>query len=213
MARRRAAAAAAVSACLLLAACSGGAGPRPTTSVSTSATDPYGLSSVPWPQDDDAAADWLGRLPDEVAGLSKVQADQSGDGFDFVVYRSGPEDDDRSVSWFAGGGVDGLLGVLDVDEGAVPCEQWASSPSLEQLAGLAGPELASAARALPDPLPETAPWWTCAFTHDELGEPIAEADWEWFASWLSGDRSFSVSTGDEAERDLLVQAAVEAAAS
>lgn len=210
---RRAAAAAAVAACLLLAACSAGSAPRPTISVSTSATDPYGLSSVPWPQDDEAASAWLARLPDDVGGLTKVPADQEGDGFDFVVYRGGPEEDDRSVSWFGGGGADGLLGVLDVSDGGVPCQQWASSPSLEQLAGLAGPDLAQAAAELPDPLPETVPWWTCTFTHDELGEPLAEADWEWFASWVSGDRSFSVSTGDEAERDLLVQAAVQAAAS
>jgi len=213
MAHRRAAAVAAVAACLLLAACSAGSAPRPTLAVSTSTTDPYGLASVPWPQDDAAASAWLGRLPDEVAGLTKVPADQSGDGFDFVVYRGGPAENDRSVSWFAGGGADGLLGVLDVEDGAVPCEQWASSPSLEQLAGLAGPVLAQAAAELPDPLPEAVPWFACTFTTDEAGEALAEADWEQFASWVSGDRSFSVSTHDEAERDLLVRAAVDAAAS
>lgn len=199
---------------LLASGCSAlpGSAPRPTAVVSTSAADPYGVGSVPWPADDDAAAQWLERMPAEVSGLAKVTSDEPGDGFDFVVYRSGTEDDDRSVAWFDGGGLEGLLGVLDLDEGAQPCEGWASSPSIAQLAGKTGDELRAAVLALPEMLPESVPWWSCTFTHDDLGEPLDPADREWFATWVSGDRSFTVSTGDEAERDALVRAAVQAAA-
>jgi hypothetical protein len=213
--RRRTAAVAGATACALLAACSAlpGADARPTAVVSTSAADPYGVGSVPWPQDDEAAEAWLQRMPDDVGDLRKVPADEAADGFGFVVYRSGPEQDDRSVGWFAGGGTEGLTAVLGVDEGSQPCERWESSPSLAPLAGKAGDALRTAVRALPETLPEPVPWWTCTFTHDELGEPLDEADWEWFATWASGDRTFTVSTGDEAERDALVRAAVQAAAS
>lgn len=199
---------------LLASGCSAlpGPAPRPTAVVSTSSADPYGVGSVPWPADDDAAAQWLARMPAEVEGLAKVSSDEPGAGFDFVVYRSGAEDDDRSVAWFDGGGLEGLLGVLDLDDGAQPCEGWESSPSIAALAGQAGDELGTAIRALPETLPEAVPWWSCTFTHDELGEPLDPADWEWFATWVSGDRSFTVSTGDEAERDALVRAAVQAAA-
>lgn len=197
---------------LLVSGCSALPGSTPTAVVSTSAADPYGLGSVPWPADDDAAAQWLERMPAEVDGLTKLASDEPGDGFDFVVYRSGSEDDDRSVAWFDGGGLDGLLGVLDLDEGAQPCEGWESSPSIAGLAGKAGDELRAAVESLPETLPEAVPWWSCTFTHDDLGEQLDPADWEWFTTWVSGDRSFTVSTGDEAERDALVRAAVQAAA-
>lgn len=210
---RRTAAVAAVSLCLFGAGCSADPGPRPTAVVSTSAADPYGLSSVAWPQDDDAATAWLGRLPETVGDLSKVSADQRGDGFDFVVYRSGPEEDDRSISWAEGGELVDLLGVLDFGEGAVPCEDWASSPSLTPLAGLAGPDLNRAVSALPDPLPEPVPWFTCTFTTDVTGEVLDDARQERLATWVSGGRSFTVATYDTAERDALVRAAVDAAAS
>lgn len=213
--RRRSAAAAGAALCLVLAACSAlpGSDRPPAVTVSTSPADPYGVGSVPWPRDDASASAWLEAMPDEVGDLRKVPADRGSDGFGFVVYRSGPEQDDRSVSWFDGGGAEGLLAVLDVDEGAVPCEQWESSPSLEPLGGKSGDALRTAVRALPEPLPEAVPWWTCTFTTDDLGEPLEPADWEWFATWVSGDRSFSVSTGNEAERAALIRAAVDAAAS
>jgi hypothetical protein len=212
--RRRTAAMVSACVCLLLAGCSAlpGSEPRPTAVVSTSAADPYGVGSVPWPEDDEAAAAWLERMPDEVGDLAKVPTDEGSDGFGFVLYRSGPEQDDRSVSWFAGGSTDGLVAVLGFDE-TQPCEQWASSPSLAPLAGKAGDDLRTAVRALPETLPEAVPWWTCTFTYDELGAPLDEADWEWFGAWVSGDRSFTVSAGDAAERDALIRAAVDAAAS
>ena len=210
---RRTAAVAGICLGLLVAGCSADASPRPTVVVSTSAADPYGLSSVAWPQDDDAASAWLARLPQTVGDLSKVPADQSGDGFDFVVYRSGPEADDRSISWAEGGELVDLLGVLDFGEGAVPCADWESSPSLAPLAGLAGPALNRAVSALPDPLPEPVPWFTCTFSTDITGESLADAEQERFATWVSGDRSFTVATYDSAERDALIRAAVDAAAS
>lgn len=209
--------AAAVALCAVITACTSApaSSPRPTTVVSTSASDPYGFSAVTWPADDEAAAQWLDRLPEEVGGLAKVPAERDSSSFDFVVYRSGAEEDDRSVSWFALGGVDGLVAVLGVDDDddrTEPCDLWASSPSLDSLAGASGAVLRTAVRALPETLPEPVPWWTCTFTHDETGEPLATADWEWYATWVSGDRSFTVSTGSEAERDVLVAAAVQTAA-
>ena len=198
----------------LLAACSAlpGSSPRPTAVVSTTSADPYGLASVPWPTDVPAATAWLGRLPGEVEGMTKVSDDQADSSFDFVLYRLGSQDMDRSVGWFEGGGLDALLGVLDFDDGAQPCDGWESSPSLTPLAGTAGDDLRTATRALPDTLPEAVPWWSCTFTHDDTGEALDEADWEWFATWVSGDRSFTVSASTEAERDALVRAAVQAAA-
>ncbi len=207
----------AMAACAALTACTslpGTSAPRPTAVVSTSAVDPYGFASVPWPADEDAATAWLDRLPTEVDGMTKVPGERVGSGFDFVVYRSGSEGDDRSVSWSVDdlGVVNSLVATLDFDDGTVPCEQWASSPSLASLGGKAGDSLRTARLALPETLPDTVPWWTCTFTHDDLGEPLDPADWEWYATWVSGARTFAVSTGDEAERDALVRAAVQSAA-
>ncbi len=209
---------AALAACAALTACTslpGTSAPRPTAVVSTSAADPYGFASVPWPADEDAATAWLDRLPAEVESMTKVGGERVSSGFDFVVYRSGPESDDRSVSWSVDdlGAVNSLMATLDVGDGTVPCEQWQSSPSLASLGGKAGESLRTAQLALPETLPETVPWWTCTFTHDDLGEPLDRADWEWYATWGSGTRAFAVSTGDEAERDALIRAAVQAAAS
>jgi hypothetical protein len=183
--------------------------------VSTSAADPYGFASVPWPADEDAATAWLDRLPAEVDGMTKVRGERVGKTFDFVVYRSGSESDDRSVSWSVDdlGVVNSLVAALDFDDGTVPCEQWESSPSIASLGGKAGESLRAAVRALPETLSDSVPWWTCRFTHDDLGEPLDPADWEWYATWVSGTHAFTVSTGDEAERDALIRAAVQAAAS
>lgn len=208
---------AAIAACAVLTACTslpGSSAARPTAVVRTSATDPYGFASVPWPADEDAAEAWLDRLPPEVDGMTKVRGERVGTTFDFVVYRSGSERDDRSVSWSVddGGVVNSLVAALDFDDGTVPCEQWESSPSIASLGGKAGEPLLTAVRALPETLSDSVPWWTCRFTHDDLGEPLDPADWEWYATWVSGTRTFAVSTGDEAERDALIRAAVQAAA-
>lgn len=209
---------AAIAACAALTACTsppGSSAPRPTAVVSTSVADPYGLASVPWPADDDAATAWLDRLPAEVDGMTKVAGDRVGSDFDFVVYRSGSESNDRSVSWSVDdlGVVNSLVAALDFDDGTVPCEEWESSPSIASLGGKAGESLRTAVRALPETLTDSVPWWTCTFTHDDLGEPLDPADWEYYATWVSGTRTFAVSTGDESERDALIRAAVQAAAS
>jgi hypothetical protein len=182
--------------------------------VRTSAADPYGFSSVAWPASDDDAARWLEGLPGQVGDLAKVPGERDGGTFDFVVYRSGAEEDDRSVSWSDddGGIVNSLVAALDFDDGTAPCEQWQSSPSLSSLGGKAGDPLRTAVRALPETLSDPVPWWTCLFTHDDLGEPLDPADWEWYATWVSGTRTFAVSTGDGAERDALIRAAVQTAA-
>ena len=208
---------AAIAACAALAACTslpGTSTPRPTVVVSTSPVDPYGFASVPWPADNDAATAWLDRLPAEVDGMTTVAGDRVGSDFDFVVYRSGSKSNDRSVSWSVDdlGVVNSLVATVDFDDGTVPCEQWESSPSITSLGGKAGEPLRMAVRALPETLWDRVPWWTCRFTHDDLGEPLDPADWEWYATWVSGTRTFAVSTGDQSERDALIRAAVQAAA-
>ena len=168
---------------------------------------PLRLRLRPRPADDDAATAWLDRLPDEVGALVKVPA-------------TGPPT--ASTSRLPGRSRAGRpeRQLVRRRRAGRPARRPATSTRCRAVRALGVVAVAGRARrqggsgarycgrGAAQTLPEPVPWWTCTFTHDERARPSTRPAWEWLATWVSGDRSFTVSTRDEAERDALVAAAV-----